>query len=108
MDMVLPRLDGYLALTAMQSWKIFPVGVVSWLIRCDGAVNPARSVGQHAEASEASGVPRAAGMATLAERVWITESHPIVSQYRRMHPRIAIPGGSCGGRVRDSGSERRG
>jgi hypothetical protein len=47
-DTALPRLDGYLALTAMQPWRVFPVGAASRLIYGDGAVDPARSTGQHA------------------------------------------------------------
>jgi hypothetical protein len=48
MDTVLPRLDGYLALTAMQSWRVFLVGAASRLILGDGAGDPARSIGQNA------------------------------------------------------------
>jgi hypothetical protein len=48
MDTVLPRLDGYLALTAMQPWRVFPVGAASRLILGDGAGDPARSIGQTA------------------------------------------------------------
>ena len=44
MDTVLPRLDGYLALTAMQPWRVFPVGPASRLILGDGAGDPARSI----------------------------------------------------------------
>lgn len=48
MDTVLPLLDGYLALTAMQPWRVFPVGPASRLILGDGAGDSARSIGQHA------------------------------------------------------------
>ena len=48
MYMVIPRLDGHPALTAMQPGRSFPVGAVSRLILCDGAGDPARSVEQHA------------------------------------------------------------
>jgi hypothetical protein len=47
-DTVLPRVDGYLALTAMQPWRVFPVGAASRLILGDGAEDPARSIGQPA------------------------------------------------------------
>ncbi len=48
MGTVLPRLDGYLALTAMQPCRVFPVGAASRLIFGDGAGDPARSIGQPA------------------------------------------------------------
>lgn len=48
MDTVLPRLDGYLALTAMQPWRVFLVGAASRLILGDSAGDPARSIGQPA------------------------------------------------------------
>jgi|LakMenEpi03Aug12_release.lakeMendotaPanAssembly.Ray.scaffolds.fasta_scaffold106988_3 hypothetical protein len=48
MDTVLPRLDGYMALTAMQPCRVFPVGAASRLILGDGAGDAARFIGQPA------------------------------------------------------------
>jgi hypothetical protein len=48
METTLPRVDAYLALPAMQPWRVFSVGAVSRLTLSDGAGDSARSIGQHA------------------------------------------------------------